>query len=133
MENYNGNAKGLRVCAIIWLILSLIGALVGAIIVWSNSVHKGYWSSYVDGGLVALGFGILLGGSFVAILTFFLFSCIADIANESYNHDVRADIGFEKNVGVIVSGVSNALENKKGLFRSENTQQDNVADELPNL
>ena len=79
MSYYDSNAKGLKICAIIWLILILLGSLIGAIIAWKAASFSSTF--------VGIGFGILFGGGFVAALGYFFLSCIADIAQKSYESE----------------------------------------------
>ena len=127
-----GKCERLRICAIIWLILLCSGSLIAAIIIWNNSSHSYYSHTYVNGGMVALGFGVLAGGVFVAVLTFFLFSCIADIANESFDHYVRI-VSTTADSKLIDNAVRSALEAKKELFVTKATQEDAIENELPPL
>ena len=127
----NGSAKGLKVCAIIWLIIMLLGSTIAAIIIWKESTYYGYYSTRINGTMVAIGFGVLAGGSLVGLTIFFLLSCIASMADSD---SVWIDYSDEKAQRVIEKSVSKVLEDKKKLFKNNSPyESDSISDQLPRL
>ena len=71
--NYESNARGLKICAGIWLSVLSACALISAIVEWAMGMK------------FLVGLASLAGAALVAVTGYFVLSCLADITQCQYN------------------------------------------------
>ena len=94
--SYESNARGLKVCAGIWLSILSAGALISAIVEWAMGMK------------FLVGLASLAGAALVAVTGYFVLSCLADITQCQYDAARKAS----------QSGAAPGYPAQQGLYNS---------------